>query len=105
MGYSNGANIAAGALVFYPDFFAGAILYRPMQPFKIMDIHLKNNNHTPIFMSNGANDQTINPAATKQFVDLLNNAGFNVDAHSLPTGHNLTQNDVQLSVNWYKKNF
>src|SRR3978361_2362460 len=34
LGYSNGANIAAGALVLCPDFFVGVILYWPTTLFQ-----------------------------------------------------------------------
>jgi phospholipase/carboxylesterase len=34
LGYSNGANIAGATLLKYPDFFDGAILFRPMLPFQ-----------------------------------------------------------------------
>ncbi len=33
LGYSNGANIAGASLFLQPNFLAGAILFRPMQPF------------------------------------------------------------------------
>jgi len=121
LGYSNGANIAGSTLLLYPDFLAGAILYRPMQPFKDAEALQKNhgsanmsdgliadtpyNRHVPVFMSNGAADPTINPAATKAYAAILTNAGFAVEDHTLQAGHNLTQQDVQLSVDWFKRNF
>ena len=105
LGYSNGANIAGSALLLYPDFFAGAILYRPMQPYKVVDENIKNNNHTPIFMSNGQADPTIDPADTQKLIATLKDAGFDVTNHSLPIGHQLARHDIQLSVQWYNKNF
>ncbi len=105
LGYSNGANIAGSTLLLYPSFLAGAILYRPMQPFKKIDEQLKNDKHTPVFMSNGAADPTIDRAATDSFVALLKNAGFDVEAHELQTGHQLSQKDLQLSIDWYNKKF
>jgi len=105
LGYSNGANIAGSTLVLYPDFLAGAILYRPMQPFKSIAPDLQNTRHTPIFMSNGAVDSTVNQADTATYVSVLKKAGFEVDNHTLPTGHNLTREDLRLSIDWYKQNF
>ncbi len=105
LGYSNGANIAGSTLILYPTFLSGAILYRPMQPFKEISNDLKNDGQTPVFMSNGTDDPTIDRAATASFVKLLKNAGFDVESHELQTGHQLSQKDVQLSVDWYKRKF
>ena len=105
LGYSNGANIAGSILVLYPSFLAGAILYRPMQPFKIVGGGWKVEGNIPVFMSNGAADSTIGRAATKDYAELLKTAGFNVEAHELQSGHQLTQQDIQLSVEWFNKNF
>jgi phospholipase/carboxylesterase len=105
LGYSNGANIAGSTLLQYPDFLAGAILYRPMQPFKEIPATAINTKKTPVFTSNGAGDPTIDPAATIRYIDVLNHAGFDVSAHNLQTSHGLTQQDIQLSVEWFKKHF
>ena len=105
LGYSNGANIAGSTLILHPDLLAGAILYRPMQPFKIIGAGLKTSKQVPVFMSNGETDPTVNPMATKSYVQTLKNAGFDVSAHSLSTGHQLTRQDLELSVKWYQTNF
>jgi phospholipase/carboxylesterase len=105
LGYSNGANIAAGALSLFPDFLAGAILFRPMQPFKNLDPNWKNLSHTPVFMTNGATDPTVDPVATANYIHALQTAGFNLSAHSLATGHNLVQEDLTRALEWFKKQF
>jgi len=124
LGYSNGANIAGSTLMLYPDFLAGAILYRPMQPFKDVaafrleaangkggpaantgQASAKNGRPVPVFLSNGSADPTIQAAAAKAYAVLLKNAGFDVSDHFLPTGHNLTQQDLRLSVEWFGKYF
>lgn len=105
LGYSNGANIAAGTLSLFPDFLAGAILFRPMQPFKTIDANWKSSNHTPVFMTNGVGDQTINPADTADYVDALQTAGFDLSEHSLATGHNLVQEDLSLALKWFDKQY
>lgn len=104
LGFSNGANIAGSTLVLYPDLLAGAILFRPMQPFKNAGA-FKNNNHTPVLMTNGAADSTINTEDTKAYVQLLKQAGFAVSNVTLPTGHGLTHEDLNLAVDWYKNTF
>lgn len=104
LGYSNGANITGSALYLYPGFFAGAIMYRSMQPFKTLPVP-EGQQRTPVFMSNGLQDPTINATDTLSYVQQLKAAGFDVSDHQLPTGHNLTQEDLNLSVNWYQKHF
>lgn len=104
LGYSNGANIAGSLLLLYPEFLAGAIMYRPMQPFKNVEAVIAQK-HIPVFMSNGNYDPTINTANTTKYVELLKGFGFHVEDHHLPTSHGLTDDDIRLSVEWFKKNF
>lgn len=104
LGYSNGANIAGSAIVKYPDFLAGAILYRPMQPFK--EIHSNGTiNEIPVFITSGSQDPTVNPDDTDAYINNLMQLGFAVDFHNLPTGHNLVNDDVRLAAEWLDKNF
>lgn len=105
LGYSNGANIAAGVLSLFPDFFSGAILYRPMQPFKDVSRQHTTSRNTPVFLSNGVMDPTIETVQTENYVQSLRNAAFEVRDFSLHTGHNLSQQDLQLSVDWFEENF
>ncbi|WP_294818281.1 alpha/beta hydrolase [uncultured Flavobacterium sp.] len=104
LGYSNGANIAGAALVKYPDFLAGAILYRPMQPFKAIEGGNHNHN-TKVFFSSGQLDPTVNRANTATYIEILKARGLDVEFHELPTGHNLTQADIVLSKKWLSENF
>lgn len=104
VGYSNGANIAGSALFLYPGFFAGAILYRPMQPFKVLPA-ISGNQTTRIFASNGLQDPTIDPEATKAYVQHMKDAGWAIEHHHLAAGHNLTREDLELSVIWYQRYF
>lgn len=105
LGYSNGANIAGAALVKYPSFLAGAILYRPMQPFKSITIPEIKAANVPVFFSSGKSDPTIQPLATPKYVNVLNELGYNVVFHDLPAGHNLTRDDLELSVAWFANHF
>jgi phospholipase/carboxylesterase len=104
LGYSNGANIAGATLQLYPDFLAGAILYRPMQPFRNI-LNGKSKNRTPLFFSSGKNDPTVNVEDTNKYLKILNDNNLDVTFFEMNTGHNLTQEDVALSVDWFKKNF
>jgi phospholipase/carboxylesterase len=99
LGYSNGANIAGATLTQYPDFLAGAILYRPMQPFKKMPL-FEHKNQRPILITTGKYDPTIALSDTANYVQTLENAGFNVTAHLLNTSHSLSQEDIILTTQW-----
>lgn len=104
LGYSNGANIAGSVLVLHPDLLAGAILFRPMQPFKKI-APFTVDKPVPVFFSSGKMDPTVNPEDTERYVDLLTKGGFQVDFHHLDTSHNLTQEDIRLAITWLQLNF
>lgn len=104
LGYSNGGNIAGAALLKHPGFLAGAILYRPMQPFKNPEPVTQKSN-TKVFISAGKHDPTVNYGATVAYVDLLRSMGVSVDFHEIATGHNLVQEDIALSSEWLSENF
>ncbi len=103
LGYSNGANIAGATLILHPDFFAGAILFRPMQPFRYIP-NLKSESNTPVFLSSGKNDQTVNHEETNEYLKILKNANFRVSHYEINTSHNLNEEDIALSVEWFKNN-
>lgn len=104
LGYSNGANIAGSTLVLYPDFLAGAILFRPMKPFKSIS-DWQTTAKVPVFLSTGKSDPTIRPEDTQEWVSLLKKAGFEVTHAELNASHNLTHQDLQLSAGWFKEHF
>lgn len=99
LGYSNGANIAGAILIKYPNLLFGAILYRPMQPFKSMP-DFRNDKNTRVFISSGAYDNTVNPDDTLQYVGILKNAGFEVTHFDLNAMHGLTAEDISLTKDW-----
>ena len=102
LGYSNGANIAGSALVLHPDFLAGAILLRPMLPFKDNQ-GSPNHNNTPVFLSSGSNDATVDLVDIKKYTGQLKAAGFEVTDFVINSGHNLSQQDLDLAVKWFEK--
>ncbi|MCW3465533.1 alpha/beta hydrolase [Chitinophaga nivalis] len=104
-GYSNGANIAGAVLILYPELLAGAVLFRPMQPLSGLEDSFETQRQQPVFISSGKHDGTVEPAATQGYISLLKANGFNVTAHDLPTGHNLTQEDIGLASQWIKAHF
>lgn len=103
LGYSNGANIAGAILNLHPGLLAGAILFRPMLPFQQRPFG--SSRKTPVFLSSGENDPTVPPSDTQKYIGLLQGAGFDATHHHLPTGHNLTQQDLDLAVQWFQQHF
>lgn len=101
LGYSNGANIAGATLALHPNFLLGSILFRPMLPFqnKKMGTSLSK---SAVFLSSGKNDPTVNPEEIEFYIDQLKESRFDVTDFKINTGHNLTQQDVELAVEWYK---
>ncbi|HCA43692.1 MAG TPA: carboxylesterase [Bacteroidetes bacterium] len=103
LGYSNGANIAGSLLLTYPDFFKGVIQFRPMKPFSLeQNISI---NNIPVFISSGKMDFTVTEEDSKKWADELKNYGADVNFNLLNSGHNLTNDDVRLAVEWFKNKF
>ena len=101
VGFSNGANIAAAILLLRPEVLSGAILLRAMVP-------LKNPSQTEleqkrVLIISGASDPIIPASNASQLASMLRNAHADVQHETLPTGHNLTQNDVTLASTWLNR--
>lgn len=102
LGYSNGANIAGAVLTLSPDFLEGAILFRPMKPFKKKG-PLPDKTATPVFISTGTHDPTIRSTDTEDYIKLLSTSGFEVTHFELDAGHNLIKDDIDLAAGWFKR--
>jgi phospholipase/carboxylesterase len=101
VGFSNGANIAAAILLLRPDALSGAILLRAMVPLaKPPQAELA---QTPVLIVSGASDPIIPASNANLLVTMLKNAHADVQHVTLPTGHNLTQNDVTLAAKWLNR--
>ena len=97
VGFSNGANIAAALLLTRPQVLHGAVLLRAMLPFEpepLPDLAGK-----PLLLS-GSNDTMISAAGRERLAGVLQAAGADLVYKVLPTGHNLTQNDLNLAAQW-----
>lgn len=105
VGYSNGANIAGAALILYPELLAGAVLFRPMQPLSGLEDSFETQRQQPVFMSSGAEDGMVDPAATAAYAALLSANGFQVSSYDINTGHNLVHQDITLAAEWMANHF
>ena len=98
VGFSNGANIAASLLLTRPQALAGAVLLRALLPFEpqpLPDLAGK-----PVLLLSGSNDTMISVAGRERLAAVLQAAGADLVYKILPTGHNLTQNDLTLAADW-----
>ena len=101
VGYSNGANIAAGMLLSADRPFAGAALLHAMTPFEpgpqpdLSGIR--------VLLTGGRRDQMIPPASTEHLSELLTSSGADVSLHWEPGGHELTQAEVDVVKEWIRK--
>jgi phospholipase/carboxylesterase len=98
VGYSNGANIAAATILLRPESFSGAVLLRPMMPFK--DLAQTDLKKTPILIVSGRNDPIVSAETTERLAAHLLKGGARVDQQALPVGHQLSQLDISVAREW-----
>lgn len=87
VGYSNGANIAAGVLLLHPGVLAGAILFRamvPLVPDKLPDLA-----GVPVLLMEGRFDAIVPQKEAQALADLLQSAGADVTLSWQEAGHGL----------------
>lgn len=100
LGFSNGANIAAAVLMRHPGVLAGAALLRAMVPlvappaFKL--------DGTPVLLLSGARDPIVPASNAARLAALLIEAGADLHHETLPSGHGLTQEDVERTAAWLR---
>jgi phospholipase/carboxylesterase len=99
VGFSNGANIAAAMLMLRPEALAGAALLRAMVP--LSDAPWADLSGKRVLMISGAMDPIIPADNSAQLAASLSASGADVQHQILPTGHNLSQTDLQLLVRWF----
>ena len=101
VGFSNGANIAAAILLLRPEVLSGAILLRAMVPLaKPPQADLA---EKQVLIISGTSDPIIPASNAALLATMLKNAHADVQHETLPTGHNLTQNDVTLASKWLNR--
>jgi predicted esterase len=98
VGFSNGANIAAGMLLLRPQVLAGSVLFRAMVP--LVPETLPHLQGKPVFLGAGRQDPIVSPDGTKRLQQLLVQAGANVTLHWEPAGHRLTLLDIEAARAW-----
>ena len=102
VGYSNGANIAGSLLFKVKDSLKGAILLRPMVPWR--GINLPDQSSLKVFIAAGTNDNICPPSESEELAKLLENANADVQLEWINGTHRLTYNELEVARDWYNKN-
>jgi phospholipase/carboxylesterase len=98
IGFSNGAIMAAALLLTHPGLLAGAILFRPLSPFRHgLPSRLEG---TPVLIIDGGKDSRRLPGDGARLAERLTAAGATVSHHVLPVGHSITSLDRQIAREW-----
>jgi phospholipase/carboxylesterase len=92
VGYSNGANIAAGILLLRPEVLFGAVLLRATLPF--VPERLPNLSGKSIFLSERKYDQYAGPANAERLKEILQRSGAIVTLNWESIDHSLTQEEI-----------
>lgn len=99
VGYSNGANIAANAILTREDGFGKAILFHAMPSGAAMpDFSLAG---ATVFLTAGVNDPLISAEGSQQLIDLLVERDAVVKDVWTQQGHQLTLPEVEAARDWY----
>jgi phospholipase/carboxylesterase len=102
IGSSNGAIMAAALLLTRPGLLAGAILFRPLSPFRA-DLPARLDG-TPILIIDGEKDSRRSPGDGLRLAERTIRAGATVTHHVLPVGHSITTLDRSLlKTGWRKR--
>jgi predicted esterase len=98
VGYSNGANVAAGMLLTGSFIPAGVVLFRPtvpLTPDRSPDLR-----GMPVFISAGRSDQIVPRSETERLAKLLGDAGAEVSLNWENGAHALTELEVKKAADW-----
>ena len=98
LGFSNGANIAASALLLHPSLLAGAVLLRAMVPFEpSTPVRLPG---TPVYLGAGRFDPIIPAANSARLAALLEESGARTTVEWQPSGHQLVPGEPEQVRAW-----
>ena len=101
LGFSNGASIAAAAMLLNPGTIAGGVLLRPrtiIEPPGLSDL-----NGAPVLVIAGARDEKMPAGSSEHLARLLGRAGAAVEMAMLDAEHGLTPQDFSLGKQWFSK--
>jgi phospholipase/carboxylesterase len=100
IGFSNGAIMAAALLLTRPGLLAGAMLFRPLSPFR--DDLPTRLDGAPVLIIDGEKDSRRSPGDGVRLADRFTYAGAMVMHHMLPVGHSITAMDREIATEWLR---
>lgn len=98
LGYSNGANIAASMMLVRPNVLRGSVLLRamvPLNPSAVPDLKGRS-----VFLASGEFDSMIPISNATRLVEMLRQAGAEVEWFRNPAAHPLTSADLSAAAQW-----
>lgn len=99
LGFSNGANIAAGVLFAHPGVLAGAVLLRPMLPYEPAELPALTG--VPVLVCSGRRDPIVPVPQVDRLAAVLRDGGADVTmAWQDNAGHGLVQEDLTAIVHF-----
>ncbi|NTF42101.1 alpha/beta hydrolase [Agrobacterium rhizogenes] len=98
VGFSNGAIMAASVLQRQPKLASSAVLMRPLSP--APEAEFPSMLDLPILIIAGEHDQRRTPGDAELVRQQFANAGADVSALVLPTGHDLHQDEAEIIRDW-----
>ncbi len=98
VGYSNGANTAASLLLLRPGLLAAAILFRAMVP--LVPETAPELSGVSVLVFAGRRDPLAPADQAERLVEMLREAGADVDLRWQEGGHSLTQDEVTAAREW-----
>ena len=101
VGFSNGANIAAGLLLVEPELLDGAALLRAMVPFEPDAPPALQGKR--VLLAAGRRDPYSGPEQTERLRAILEGGGAEVTVHWSEVGHALIQDDVDATSAWISR--
>jgi len=103
VGFPNGANIGVSLLLLYSQVIAGAVLFKPMIP--IIPNNLPNLSEKKIVILSGQYDPIVSKKQAGDLFSLLKKTDAKVTIQWQESGHEITQDDVQIAKKWLSENF
>jgi phospholipase/carboxylesterase len=97
LGYSNGANLISSVMLLHPGLIGRAVLMRPMPV--LDEVPPTDLSKTQVLVIAGDADVTYAPFAPP-LVALLRRHGVEVEAHTVPSGHEFGADDVSIARHW-----
>ena len=99
VGFSNGANIAAGLLLLHPETLAGAILLRPSLPFE--PAAPSRLDGVPVLICAGHADTVTSPGSAERLAQVLGESGADVTLRWDAGGHAIGLAEVEAARDWF----